>query len=116
MKESTMTEKEYNKRMSAYCRLLSSPSVLSSERNGVRSATTRSVQMVDDLSRPDELKKGDTPAVVVYADDRLSSCLLLGSHWFLTRKLTPLLSRATRQRTRLVLRKTNRNGLLQKAQ
>ena len=76
MKESTMTEKEYNKRMSAYCRLLSSPSVLSSERNGVRSATTRSVQMVDDLSRPDELKKGDTPAVVVYADDRSFEFLL----------------------------------------
>lgn len=76
MKESTMTEKEYNKRMSAYCRLLSGPSVLSSERNGVRSATTRSVQMVDDLSRPDELKKGDTPAVVVYADDRSFEFLL----------------------------------------
>ena len=83
MKESTMTDKEYNKRMSAYYRLLSNASVLSSERNGVRSATTRSVQMVDDLSRPDELKKGDTPAVI-----------------------------ATRQRTRLVLRKANRNGLL----
>ena len=76
MKESAMTEKEYNKRMSAYCRLLSNASVLSSERNGVRSATTRSVQMVDDLSRPDELKKGDTPAVIVYAHDRSFEFLL----------------------------------------
>ena len=76
MKESTMTDKEYNKRMSAYYRLLSNASVLSSERNGVRSATTRSVQMVDDLSRPDELKKGDTPAVIVYADDRSFEFLL----------------------------------------
>jgi hypothetical protein len=76
MKESTMTEKEYNKRMSAYCRLLNNASVLSSERNGVRSATTRRVQMVDDLSRPDELKKGDTPAVVVYAYDRSFEFLL----------------------------------------
>jgi hypothetical protein len=76
MKESTMTEKEYNKRMSAYCRLLNNASVLSSERNGVRSATTRRVQMIDDLSRPDELKKGDTPAVVVYAYDRSFEFLL----------------------------------------
>jgi hypothetical protein len=76
MKESTMTEKEYNKRMSAYCRLLNNASVLSSERNGVRSATTRRVQMVDDLSRPEELKKGDTPAVVVYAYDRSFEFLL----------------------------------------
>jgi hypothetical protein len=32
--------------------------------------------MIDDLSRPDELKKGDTPAVVVYAYDRSFEFLL----------------------------------------
>lgn len=70
MKESTMTEKEYNKRMSAYCRLLSNPSVLSSERNGVKSVTVRYILSVDDLSRPEDLKKGDVPTVIAYADDR----------------------------------------------
>ena len=70
MKEHSMTEQEYSKYMSAYYKLLSNKSVLSSERDGVKSASVRRILWVDDLSRPEELKKGETPAVVVWAIDR----------------------------------------------
>ena len=70
MKERAMTEQERDKYMSSYYELLNRRCVLSSEKDGVKSASVRRLLWVDDLSRPEELKKGETPAVVVWAIDR----------------------------------------------
>ena len=70
MKEDSMTEQEYNKYMSSYHKLLNNKSVLSSERDGIKSVSVRRLLRVDDLSRPEELKKGEIPAVAVWGIDR----------------------------------------------
>jgi hypothetical protein len=70
MKEHSMTEQEHLKYLSAYYELLNNKSILSSERDGVKSVSVRRLMRVDDLSRPEELKKGEIPAVVVWAIDR----------------------------------------------
>jgi hypothetical protein len=70
MKERMEQEKELYKFMSSYYNLLKNKSVLSSERNGVKSAFVKKLLWVDDLSRQDDLKPGQVPAVVVWGTDR----------------------------------------------